>query len=508
VDDAAELDGALSARTPPRDVPVRVTAFVLPDEDPAKVSVLVVAEVGVHQERSALASIAVELLDAHGQRRAYALRRLELAPLPSGALAFRDTLTVEPGAYRLRVAALRNSAVGTAEATVGARFQGAGTVRAGDLLIGDLAGDHVAADAGVDRRVGGIRLVASLPLGVPDLMVTVAVAKDAQASALLSGPAPLLPPGEGRTRIAQAVLDARLLPSGAYLATATVNVAGKEVVRVTAPFAVERSSGSIASAGLAVPFSLDEVLEPGVVGPFLDELESRASQRARGAIGQAKAGHFVEAADSVPPGDSDDPARPFLLGLSLISRKQLQAASDAFREALRAAPDFFVGAFYIGACYAAGGRDPQAVNAWQTSLVGLDDYPVVFRLLGDALSRMGRPDRAVETLDEALSKWPDDRVIRLRLAKAALDARRYDRVFEVVDGGLARAGASPDLLLAGMQAIVERVTRTTDSGQDDPLVRLRRYRDAYVAAGGQQQPLVAEWVAAVEKKILGGRHEA
>ena len=208
----------------------------------------------------------------------------------------------------------------------------------------------------------------------------------------------------------------------------------------------------------------------------------------------------MDAAKATTSAGPDDPARPFLLGLSLYSQGQWQAASEAFRDTLRAAPDFFAGAFYIGACYAAGGRDPQAINAWQTSLVGLDQYPVVYRLLGEAMTRAGQPDRAVETLTEATGKWPADRDLRLRLARAALDARRYDLVVALCDAALAQPPPDPELVLAGMQAIFERVTEGAGPASDDTLARMRRYRDAYVTAGGSQQPLVAGWLAAVEKK--------
>jgi tetratricopeptide (TPR) repeat protein len=236
-----------------------------------------------------------------------------------------------------------------------------------------------------------------------------------------------------------------------------------------------------------------------VLRPFLDELASRAPDRAKPAIDQAKAGHFTEAAQAAASADPNGAAKPFLQGLSLLSQKQLQAASDAFRETLRAAPDFFVGAFYIGACYAAGGRDPQAVNAWQTSLVGLEQFPVVFRLLAEAMVRMGQPDRALETLDEAIAKWPGDADMRLRTARAALDAKRYDRVFTLVDeAGTGRS--SPDLLLAGIQAVYEQASLQAGAPGGEAMGRARRYRDAYAAAGGTRQALVAEWVAVLERK--------
>jgi tetratricopeptide (TPR) repeat protein len=520
VDDTSELEAALASRAPRKDLPVRLTAVSLPGDTAAAVRVLVVAEIDDRPDASGLASVAYSISDERGQQRAHALRRVELRRLPSGALAFLELVSVAPGTYRLKVASLRNSRVGTAEAAVTARVQAAASIRFGDPLIGDTPGDDIVANILPGRRVRGDRLVVSLPIGVeqvipPDVAIAVDVVKQQSDAAVISAAAPVLA-GDGRTRVAQAVVDARMLPSGDYQARVIVSVGGKEAARVFAPFSLERAAAAGAGApglrrgvpaGAGAPasgFRPDDVLDPAVLGPFLDELASRAPDGSRAAIAQAKAGRFAEAAATAAAagrGNPNDPVHPFLLGLSLFSQKQLQDASEAFRDTLRAAPDFFVGAFYIGACYAAGGRDPQAINAWQTSLVGLEPYPVVFRLLGEAMLRAGQPDRAMETLDEAATKWPDDRDIRLRLVKAALDARRYDRVLELTDASLSRTPADPDLLFAGMQAIFERVTQGTAAQADDSLARMKRYRDAYVAAGGPRQSLVAEWVAALEKKF-------
>jgi predicted Zn-dependent protease len=315
--------------------------------------------------------------------------------------------------------------------------------------------------------------------------------------------------------MAQGVLDLRALPAGDYVVRANVSVGGREAARFTAPFTRERAAAAaIASSSpppaaarppgtrSAVPgnaFRSEDVLDRAVLGPFLDELALRVSDRAKPAIEEAKAGRFSEAARSAAAADPEGPAKPFLQGLSLFSQGQLQSASEAFRDTLRAAPDYFVGAFYIGACYAAGGRDSQAVNAWQTSLVGLEGHPIVFRLLADALTRMGQPERAVEALEEALAKWPDDADVRLRAARAALEARRYDRVFALVDGGLERQPPA-DLLLAGVRAVFEQVSQRAEAAGDESIARARRYREAYAAAGGTQQALVSEWLAAIERK--------
>jgi tetratricopeptide (TPR) repeat protein len=516
-DDGAELDAALTAKTPPRDVAVRLAGVSLPDADPARTRLLLLADIDAGQTAASLVSVSYVVENERGQPQGKALRRKELAPTADGALAFSDTVSVPPGTYRIKLAAMRNNRVGAASATVNVRVQSMGTLRLGDLLVGESTGGDLRSSTSFDRRIRGDRLVASFALaGAPtpaDVTMTAGVAKDAGSPALLSAAASA-EAGTEPVRLAQAILDLRALPQGEYEARVVVSSGGRELGRVTALFTRERSAASAASAAPAAKargrsagapltaggFQADVVLDPAVLRPFLDELSLRAPDSAKGAIEQAKAGRFADAAKSAAASkDPNDPTRPFLQGVWLLSERQLQAASESFRDTLRVAPDYFAGAFYIGACYAAGGRDPQAVNAWQTSLVGLEQYPIVYRLLGEALTRMGQPEKALDALDEALAKWPDDSGIRVRVARAALDAKRYERVVELVDGALERKPA-PDLLFVGMQALFEQSAARPEAASAETVSRIKRYRDAYAAAGGTQQALVGEWVSAVEKK--------
>jgi hypothetical protein len=529
VDDTVELGDALKSRTPPHDMPVRVAAFALPDDNPSTVRLLVAGDVDQRQERNGRASIAYTVTDEGGKPIAQVFKRLELRCTPAGTLAFSDAVSVPPGTYRLRFAALRNGRTGTAEETLAARLQHAASLRLGDVLIGDTPGNDAAASVTADRRVQGDRLVATLPIGVDgplpaDVAIALEVGRSASGVAMLSSTVPIVP-GDGQARLAQAEIDLHVLPPGAYTVRLVVSIGGSPVARLSAPFSLERATGGSAPAPRTAPsparagapsattptnviFRFEDVLDPAVLGPLLDDLAAHGSEGMRPAVEQAKAGRFADAAQSIATTDASDPVRPFLLGLSLLADRKLQAASEAFADASRAAPDSFVAMFYIGACYAAGGRDDQAVSAWQTSLIGLDRYPVVFRLVGEALSRMGQPARALPILTEAVSRWPDNRPLRLRLVRVALDAWRYDDALEVVEAGLARKPADTDLLLAGMQVLFERVSQRGDPRPADARVRVTRYYDAYVAAGGSQQSLAAEWVAFITKKASAGKHGA
>ena len=55
-------------------------------------------------------------------------------------------------------------------------------------------------------------------------------------------------------------------------------------------------------------------------------------------------------------------------GITRLRRGDLESAATAFRTAIKLASDFPPAAIYLGACYAAGGRDREAAGAWQLVL--------------------------------------------------------------------------------------------------------------------------------------------
>ena len=245
IDDGAELEKALASPAPRRDAVVRLTAFSLPGETAAGARVLIVAEIDARRDSSALASIVYALYDEKGRDQAHALRRAELRRRPSGALAFLEVVAVPPGAYRLKIAVLHDERIGTGESAVTARVRTAGPVRLGDLVFGDTPGNDMAWSSAAGAVVRGDSLVASMAIAAeavlpPDLAITVEVAKDSAAPPMLTAPARVLP-GDGRTRVAQAVFDARLLPPGNYTGRAVVSVGGRESARVVALFSVDRT---------------------------------------------------------------------------------------------------------------------------------------------------------------------------------------------------------------------------------------------------------------------------
>jgi len=496
------------------EIPVRVTTFSMADDNASKVRVMVSAEIDRQQQKDGAVQVGYAIYNDRGRVLVGFAQRMDLQRTSSGALAFIGVGAVAPGTYTLKLAAVHEGRVGSVEHRFTARLIAAAPFELGDLVIRDPFQFQNAFAPSVDARVSGDRIMALLQIRVDrdvpkDASLVLDIVKDEAGAALASVPLAL---NASRTsvRVAQALLDARLLPPGDYGARVTVSVAGKPAGTVFTRFALDRSTRA-ESAGSsprpaarpadAAPFQPGDVLAPGVLAPFLDELAARPGQAARPAIERAKAGRLTEAAQQLKPGNANDPAPPFIRGLALLANGQIQAASDAFRDALRADPEFLLGAFYIGACYAAGGREQQAINAWQTSLVGLDRFPAVYRVLGDALIRAGQPERAAMLLEEALARWPDEETLALRMVKAAFESGRYERVWERADRVTGGQPGDATILFLAMQAVFETVVDRADAPADTLLPRLKRYRDLYVAAGGPHAALVAEWVAFVERKV-------
>src|SRR2546430_9007303 len=87
-------------------------------------------------------------------------------------------------------------------------------------------------------------------------------------------------------------------------------------------------------------------------------------------------------------GTSDDqPGAVFLGGLALLEKGELEPAAAKFRTALKLDSEFLPAAFYLGACYAAGGRGRGAAGAWPTSLIPPSGAPVIFPPLRGPLPR-------------------------------------------------------------------------------------------------------------------------
>jgi VWFA-related protein len=506
------------------DIPLRVATFNMADDDPSRVRILIVGEVDREPPGEPPATVAVIFTDDKGKTTGDTAQKMALSAAPSGALSLMLSTVLPAGEYTMKLALVRAGRAGSVEHRLAARLTQPppaggqpGSLRLGDLLVATpVLADRLT--SALHGRVSGDRIVAFVQVGFgnvqpKDLSFAFDVVKEEAGPPLVSAVGTVEAQGKGQTRMAEAVVDARLLPPGEYGVRLSVVAAGKPVASLFTPFSLERPPRAAVAAPMppatgrrparsttapvgrdAARFERADVLEPLVLAPFLEEVARVSLQASRPALELARSGRLDEAVSALEPGKAGDPALPFLRGLAHFARGDLQPASNQFRAAIAEAPELFVGAFYIGACYAAGGKDTQAIGAWQTSLVGLGRYPAVYRFLGDALVRTGQADRARKLLVDAAGRWPDDESLRTRAVRATVEAGEYQQALDYADRLIAAQPSDSSVLFLAMRSAFQALLEDADIAPAALLERLTRYRDLYVAAGGLQQALVEEWV--------------
>jgi Flp pilus assembly protein TadD len=333
--------------------------------------------------------------------------------------------------------------------------------------------------------------------------------------ALVMQTARLVDTREPARRTARGVISIGLLPPGSYVARAVVSVDNREIGRAVHPFRIPVRPAAASSAAvspgeaLAVPpvdgFSSDAVLDGALVGPYLDRIESEALDHPSGplktALADARAGRFAGLAAMTPASAGEQLAASFLRGMGLLAKGDLENAAGQFRAVLKIRSDFFPALVYLGACYAAGGRDREAAAAWQTSLITESDNAAIYRLLADALLRARDADQAVAVLREAVDAWPEDADIGRRLAMALVAANQRGDALSALTVHLDRNPTDVEGLLLAIQLIYQAHAADrpiADRAREREL--LARYADAYRAANGPQQALVDKWVKFLDEK--------
>ena len=251
-------------------------------------------------------------------------------------------------------------------------------------------------------------------------------------------------------------------------------------------------------------FDKSSVLTPQVISFFLERLSAAAAADAaavRPAIDSARAGNLDEALQALKGTGDDRLAATFLKGLVSLSTGDLKGAEARFDAALRMDSEFLPAAFYLGACYAAAGRDREAVGAWQTALITESNAPFVYTLLGDALLRLRDVEQAIDVLTEARTLWPADKEVGVRLTTALVRANKQADALKVLQPYLDAQPTDPEWLFLAMRALYEARTakRVIETPEADR-ARFVKYADAYTAARGPQQALVDQWRKYVESQ--------
>ena len=526
--DADERILAETLRSPvlATDVGLNATAYVFPDADRGAVRIVLAAEITRAGGGEADVALGYALVDSGGRLVASGFEaRLPDAPEPrSGKQGFAASARAAPGVYTLKLAVVDASGRrGSVEHTFRAEITSVGNIHTGDLLIGvpgNTANPTAPAVAGEftdpESLNGYVELAAARPDDLHGVLVQMEVAPRHDAASVVSTRAVLTEAAGGAARrTGEAVIPLHALPAGDYVARAVISVDGQAAGQIARPFRIMRSSPAALStragarspvpAGLSLripPFAREQVLTPEIVGFAL----RRAGAAAAGEIptdvmSHARAGRIAEALERARTA-GHALATVFLQGLLLFAAGDLEAAAVRFREALRLDSEFFPAAFYLGSCYAAGGREREAAAAWQTSLATEESSaPFIHSLLADSLLRQREIDQALDILREGIARWPDDPALQVRLAEGLAMSARPAEALDALDRYLLGQPEDTDRLFLAMHLVYEAAVRGQPlASPRQDLARFDRYAAAYAAHGGPQQAMIDEWRRAVSAR--------
>ena len=508
---------------------MRLTAQTLRDPAGGQMRVILSANIGRGVTGPAEVRVGYAFTDGAGRRLGTSIDRVQLQPRGTGADAswsYVNSVILRPGRYAVRLAAASaDGRLGSVEYELDARLRPGEGAALSDVLILDPmrpAGKGLATV--VDGRVIG-----------PGLEVVLRDLSSARAGGVFCRLRHRRPAGrpvrwsgvrtkpvsaeEGRRWSASADIDVRLLPPGDYVLVASAFEGETRLGRVSRPFRLDFADRAIAAGGPRAAFGVAE--SGGLVGPFgrqdamtpdalqfflarLQQADGAASEPLSAAAASVRGGRFDEAIAALADAGSDRLSVPFLKGLALFGKGDLVPASEQFREALRLDSEFLPAAFYLGACYAAGGQDRQAAGAWQTSLISESEARIVYDVLADALLRLGDGEQAESIIREALGRWPDDDRFVPRLSAAEAMQRRSAEAMATLEPYLERHPADASAWFLAMRVLYDAhaaggvITNRAEDG-----ARAARYAEGYKAAAGPRLALVDRWAAFIQKGRAG-----
>jgi len=479
------------------EVPLRLGAFVLRDQRPPKMKVIISAESA--SAGSDPFSIAYALIDAKGR---VVANGFDKKPLPYAGAIVADA----PGPYTVKLAVTDAAGrVGSVEHRFNAVLEKAGAVELSDLILAD--GDQAdSARVPIELETAGgavsgaVEMYSTGAARWDDVTVQFEIAEALDAPAAVQADA-IVKPIASDARMAAATLQVGLLPPGGYIARVSVTVRGQAGGRAIRPFRITPPLKPVStSPRLFEPacFAVSHVLTPDMLGPFLDRLSAPdrppLSALVARMVAQARRGDLRESGGAPLASTTDQLAITFVRGLELLAKNDFEGAARQFRAAVKLRSDFFPAVFYLGACYAAGGHDREAAGAWQTALIGEANTPAVYEMLADAYLRLGDGESAASILEEARERWPGDRRFAPRLAASLVAAGKTADAMKQLDAHLA---ANPNDLPTIFQAarLLYEVISTGGAVESHEADRARftAYARRYTASGGTEPVLLKLW---------------
>jgi len=227
---------------------------------------------------------------------------------------------------------------------------------------------------------------------------------------------------------------------------------------------------------------------------MLDIVEKR-SPSLKDSLTEARAGRYGPAAlEAFSAGDQTVAA--FLRGVDLFTKGQLDQAATQLQIAAGPRREFFPAAFYLGALFAAAGRDQDAAGVWQLAIGNEPRPPAFYMMVADARLRTGQAQSAVDILKPAYERDPSQDEIARRLGMAYAMTGRHAEAIPILDNFLTRHPADQDMLFAAIVAQYE-IAHGGQPLSNIDRTKLRKYAAAY---RGSNQALVDKYLATINAK--------
>jgi VWFA-related protein len=525
------LKEMLGAPLPTRGLPLRVASFTATNAGDARVRVILAAEIGdpasdVVEWRTGL--LVIDKNDNVVASNLAPTKLMPASPREASRPLLLTSVLLEPGEYTLRLAAIDGEGrAGSVHHSIDARFRrGPGKLQTSDLVLasapverGETPRPTASAEIDAETAQAMIEMTAPDDRALARARVRMQIATAESGDALVSTDARAASRGEGQRAFA-ATLRLRILPPGEYVVRAIISVPGEDDTTIARHFRLAPvASASTTTADAAadpridvdpdappvppppsrilapVPKFLPElVMRPEVVAPFLEGLLELhpPSGAVAPIVENARRGVYTAPDVDVRMSGDDELTLAFIRGLGALQKHQLAQATAWFQQTANGASDFLGAAFYLGACHAASGRDPEAIGAWQLALLS-ENPAAVYPLLVDALLRVGDGRQAADVLAEAPTAWADENE-RLR-REATADAMLGDftsalpKLTALVDETPA---PDPSLLFLTIQVLYRL---HVDSGGLDEAKkgRFAQYVAQYERAKGADLALVETW---------------
>ena len=489
------------------EVPVRVTTFTQKDPGSDKARILVAAEIGQPGGEPEEYTVGYVLLDSDGKVVSGDVSKRTLSVPEGQQNAPRDYLgevIVEPGTYSMRFGVVDPSGRrGGVIREINAWKLGGEEFALGDLMVGD-AGDggtpriRPGVEPHVRSNLGAfLELYSTTPASLEQTKVEFEIADDQDTPALLTTGAQIIVGGEPTQRVGQGVLSASLLPPGRYVARARITKGGNVAGVLARPFILDLPpAGSVMASpflqGSVATFESKLPLSPRVLSEFL-ALTEKQFPELKGPLVEARAGRFgIAAVEALTSGEQAGAA--FFKGLDWYSKGQLNQAVTQLELAAGPRREFFPAAFYLGAAFAAAGRDRDAAGVWQMA-IGKEARPQLFYLLlADARLRDNQPASVIDVLKPAYDRTPTDDEIGRRLMSAYLMLGRYEEALPILDAYLTKYPADELANFAAVFAQYQVSTRERLVVTPAEQAKLARYVRNY---DGPYEALLAKYLQSI-----------